>query len=62
MATAASSFSALWKPGKRVQEISPPHRRGAIRSVRGSGSNAIVVVGLDGRAPQNFRPAQLKLL
>ena len=62
MATATSSFSALWKPGKRVQEVASPHRRGTIRHVAGSGSNAIVVVGLDGRAPQNFHPPQLKLI
>lgn len=60
MATAASSFSALWKPGKRVQEVAPPHRKGTIRAVKGSGNNATIVVGLDGRAPQNFHPPQLK--
>jgi hypothetical protein len=42
-----------------VQEVSPPHRKGTIRAVRGTGQNAVITVGLDGRPPASFRPAQL---
>jgi hypothetical protein len=52
--------AAIFKPPERVREIAAPHRTGTVRAVRGSGSNAIVVVNLDGRAPQNFRPAQIE--
>jgi hypothetical protein len=59
MATAAATFTQTWRVGRRVQEKAPPHRRGSVRARRGSGQNAVLVVNLDGRAPQNFRPAQL---
>jgi hypothetical protein len=62
MATAASSFSSLWRPGRRVQELASPHRKGTIRAVKGSGNNAQVTVGLDGRAPVTLHPPQLKLI
>lgn len=62
MATSASTFNALWRPGKRVQEVARPRRKGTIRHVAGSGANAVVTVGIDGRAPTSFRPAQLILI
>jgi hypothetical protein len=62
MATAASTFQQQWKPGRRVAEIAPPHRRGTVRAVTGTGAYAVIAVNLDGRPPQNFRPAQLALL
>ena len=62
MATAAATFQATWRIGRRVQEVAAPHRRGSIRAVLGAGVNAIIIVGLDGSHPANFRPAQLILL
>jgi len=59
VAAAAQTFQQKWKPGRRVQEVALPHRKGAIRAVRGTGQNAVITVGLDGRPPANFRPAQL---
>lgn len=59
MASAAQTFHQTWRPGKRVQEVAPPHRKGTIRAVRGTGPNAVITVGLDGRPPARFRPAQL---
>jgi hypothetical protein len=58
-ATASTTFARTWRVGRRVQEKASPHRKGAIRAVRGSGQNAVIVVNLDGRPPVNFRPAQL---
>lgn len=63
MASAPTPFQLLWKPGKGVQEIAPPHRKGVIRAVQGSGpATAIIVVNLAGRGPTSFRPGQLALL
>lgn len=62
MAAAAVGFQQAWRPGRRVQENAPPHRRGSVRVVRGTGGNATVTVNLDGRPPASFRPAQLTLL
>jgi hypothetical protein len=52
--------AAVFKVHDRVQEIAPPHRRGSVRVVRGSGVNATIVVNLDGHPPTSFRPAQLE--
>jgi hypothetical protein len=52
----------MWHVGRRVQELAAPHRKGSIRAVRGTGPSAQITVALDGRPPQNFRPAQLRLL
>lgn len=57
--SAAASFHATWRIGRRVQEVAPPGRIGVIRAVQGTGVNAAIVVNLSGRPPQNFRPAQL---
>lgn len=62
MVTAARTFQQRWKAGRRVRENAAPHRRGSIRIVRGVGSNAVVLVNLDGRPPASFRPSQLTLL
>jgi hypothetical protein len=62
MATALTTFQQQWRPGRRVREIAPPHRGGAIRAVIGTGGNAVIVVALDGRPPQSFKPGQLALL
>ena len=62
MASAAATFQATWKIGRRVQEAAAPHRKGSIRLVRGAGVNAVITVGLDGSHLANFRPAQLTLL
>ena len=62
MAAAAQTFQQQWRPGRRVEEAAAPHRRGTIRAVQGTGANARVTVGLDGRPPTTFRPAQLTLL
>ncbi len=53
-------MAATFKAGQRVRELSPPHREGSVRIARGTGQNAIIVVNVDGRAPQDFRPAQLQ--
>ena len=62
MAASAQTFRLRWRIGRRVQEDAAPHRRGSIRSVRGTGSNATIFVNLDGRPPASFRPSQLTLL
>lgn len=62
MATAAATFHQTWRIGRRVQEAATPHRKGTIRNVRGTGGNAIVIVGLDGFTQVSFHPAQLTLL
>lgn len=63
MATATQAVSGnKFRPGKRVQEIPAPHRKGTVVVVHGSGVNAIITVRLDGFHPANFRPAQLKLI
>lgn len=61
-ATAAATFQQTWRIGRRVQEVGAPHRKGAIRALIGTGTNAIVAVNLDGRPPALFRPAQLTLI
>ena len=61
-ATAAAAFRATWRPGRRVQEVAAPRRRGTIRVVLGAGVNALILVGLDGVPPAIFGPAQLILL
>jgi hypothetical protein len=55
-------MAAVFKPGQRVVELSPPHRKGTVRHVAGTGVNAVVTVNLDGRPPANFRPAQIALI
>ena len=55
----ATSFQATWRKGRPVQEVASPHRTGTIRTVRGTGTNAVVIVNLKGHPPQGFRPAQL---
>ena len=52
-------FFTRWHPGKRVQEVNRPFRKGTIRATIGT---TIIVVGLDGRPPANFYPSQLTLL
>lgn len=61
-ASAATSWRQQWHPGRRVQEASPPGRKGTIRAVAGTGQNARITVGLDGRPPATFIPAQLILI
>lgn len=58
---AAQTFHQQWHPGRRVREAAPPHRKGTIRVVQGTGLNAVIVVGVDGRPSVSFRPAQLTL-
>lgn len=55
-------MAAVFKILDRVQEVASPHRKGTVRAVKGTGVNAVITVGLDGRPPTNFRPADLKLL
>ena len=62
MAAAAQSFAQKWRIGRRVQEVAAPHRKGSIRARHGTGNNAVLTVAVDGRAPQNFHPAQLTAL
>ena len=57
--TAAASFRATWHIGRPVQEVAPPHRKGTIALVRGTGFNANILVLFTGRPPVTFRPAQL---
>lgn len=52
-------MAAAFKVTQRVQEVASPHRKGTVRAVKGTGVNAVITVNLDGRAPQDFRPAQL---
>jgi hypothetical protein len=52
-------MAAVFKAGQRVVELSPPHRKGTVRHVAGTGVNAVVTVNVDGRPPVSFRPAQL---
>jgi len=60
--TSATTFTQQWKTGRRVQEKAAPHRKGTIRTVRGTGVNAVITVGLDGWHLASFRPAQLALI
>ena len=53
-------MAAVYKVGQRVAEVAPPHRKGTVRAVSRTGVDAVITVGLDGRAPQNFRPAQIE--
>lgn len=62
MATAAQTFRQQWRAGRRVKENAAPHRTGSIRAALGTGSNATIIVNLDGRPPASFRPAQLTLI
>jgi hypothetical protein len=59
LATAAQTFQQTWRIGRTVQENAPPQRTGTIRAVKGTGSNATIVVNLAGRPPASFRPSQL---
>jgi hypothetical protein len=52
---------AQYRPGQRVTEIAPPHRKGTIRRVQGTGINAVLWVGLDGWYLVAFRPGQVSL-
>jgi len=54
-----ATFRQTWRTGRRVQENAPPHRKGTVKAVAGTGGNAVITVALDGRPPANFRPAQL---
>jgi hypothetical protein len=57
--TANDIFQVRWRPGRRVQEIAPPHRKGVIIAVQGTGGNASITVALFGHGAHNFRPGQL---
>ncbi|HEV2258590.1 MAG TPA: hypothetical protein VGS06_36175 [Streptosporangiaceae bacterium] len=59
MAASSQTFQQTWRIGRRVQEVAPPHRKGAIKARQGTGPNAVITVALDGRPPASFRPAQL---
>ncbi len=60
--TAAKTFHLLWHPGASVTEVAPPHRKGYIRAVQGTGSRARVTVVFPGQPPVTFFPAQLTLI
>ena len=51
-----------FKAGQRVQMIAPPHRKGIVAAVTGSGASALITVNFPGWHPVSFRPAQLALL
>lgn len=59
MPDALLTFFQTWHIGRRVQEASPPQRKGTIRTVNGTGGNAVITVNLDGHPPASFRPSQL---
>ena len=50
------------KVGNPVQEIAPPHRKGAVRAVKGSGPQANVTVNLTGWHPVTLKAFQIKLI
>jgi len=56
------NFQSLWRRGRGVREVAPPHRAGVIIAVRGTGGNASVTVSLYGHGAQSFAPGQLALL
>jgi hypothetical protein len=62
VAASAQVFQQQWRPGRRVQEIAAPRRKGTVRARQGTGANARITVTLDGRPPATFRPGQLTLL
>lgn len=62
MAKPLQPWHQIWHAGVRVQETSPPRRKGTVRSVRGTGPNAVIWVGLDGGTVAAFRPAGLTLI
>lgn len=61
-AAAAQTFQQQWHPGRRVQEVAAPHRKGTIVAVLQPGPNATIVVRLDGWHAVSFSPAQLILI
>ena len=54
-----SNFNLIWRPGRQVQEVAAPHRKGVIRLVIGTGGNALIFVNLYSHPAQSFSPAQL---
>ena len=50
------------KAGQRVQMIAPPHRKGIVAAVAGSGASALITVNFPGWHAASFRPGQLTLL
>lgn len=56
------TFQEMWRPLRKVQEASTPHRKGTIRTVSGTGSGAVVTVNFDGRPATNYFAYQLVLL
>lgn len=56
---ALQSWRQLWHRGVRVQEVSPPHRKGYVIAVSGAGPRARITVALDGFPPAIFYPSQL---
>jgi len=56
---AARNFHQEWYVGRPVQENAPPHRKGTIKAVQGTGGNARIIVNLAGHPPVTFHPAQL---
>jgi hypothetical protein len=50
-----------FKVGNPVQEIAPPHRKGTVRAVKGSGLQADVTVNLTGWHPVTLKASQIKL-
>ncbi len=59
---ALETWGQIWFAGARVQEVSPPHRKGTVRSVFRTGPFAVIWVGLDGGHLAPFRPAELIVL
>jgi hypothetical protein len=52
---------SLYRPGTRVHELAPPHRKGTIIKVNGRGSYATLFVLLDGRGVVSFSPGGVGL-
>ncbi len=59
--TAARTFHLRWHVGAQVTEVAPPHRKGYIRAVQGTGARARITVVFPGAAPVTFFPAELSL-
>ncbi len=62
MGKALQAWRQLWHPGVRVEEVSPPHRKGTVSAVSGAGPRARITVNLDGFPPAVFFPAQLTII
>ena len=52
-------MAAVFKVGQGIQVVAPPHRKGVVRAVIGTGTNAVIVCNLIGWHVTSFTPGQI---